>query len=59
LIAKIHARQIGQFERVIKLAHHKKAAVGTELRSTKFHPYTRVKIDPICPRQARTRRLPH
>ena len=53
-VAQCFCRQIRQPERVIQLAHHQQAAVGTELRAAKFQPYTRVKIDPICPLQART-----
>ena len=44
-------------ERGIKLTHHQKATVGTELRAAKFHPNTRVEIDPICLLRARTLRV--
>ena len=46
--------QIGQLVRVIKLAQHQKAAIGTELRTSKFQPHASVEIHPICPLQART-----
>jgi hypothetical protein len=46
--------QIGQPERVVQFPHHQQAAVGTELRATKFLPDARVEINPICPLQART-----
>jgi hypothetical protein len=53
-LAQSCCRHIGQPERVIQLARHQQAAVGTEPRTAKLHPCTRVKIDPICPLQART-----
>ena len=53
-VAQCCCRQIGQTERVIQLAHHQKATVGTELRAVKFQPHTAVEIDPICLLQACT-----
>jgi len=47
-VAQCCCRQIGQTERVIQLAHHQKATVGTDLRAANFQPHTPVEIDPIC-----------
>ena len=47
-------RQIGQPERVIQLADHQKATVGTELRAANFQPDASVEIYPICLLRART-----
>ena len=58
-VAQCCCRQIGQPERVIQLAHHQKATVGTELRAAKFQPHTAVEIDPICLLQACTRWVIH
>jgi hypothetical protein len=44
---------------VIKLAHHQKAAVGTELRAAKFQPHARVEIHPITPLRTRTHWVIH
>jgi hypothetical protein len=38
------SRQIEKPERVIKFAHHKQAAVRTELRTPELHLHTRVKM---------------
>ena len=45
---------IGQPERVIRLAHRRQTAVPTELRSPEFQPHTAVEIHPIAPLGTRT-----
>ena len=52
-------RKIRQPEHVIQLAHHQKAAVGTELRATKFQPHPAVKTKPPITRFACTLRVIH
>jgi hypothetical protein len=54
VVAQRRRREARQPERVIKLAHHQQATVGTELRAEKFQPHARVEIHPICPLQTRT-----
>ena len=53
-ISQHRRRQIRQPKRVIQLAHHQKAAIGTDLSAAKFQPHPAVKIDPITPIQTRT-----
>jgi hypothetical protein len=53
-VAQCCCRQIGQPERVIKLAHHKKSAVRADLRTPELHANLAVEIDTICPSLART-----
>jgi hypothetical protein len=53
-VAQCFCRQIGQPERVIQLAHHQQAAVGTELRTSELHMHPAVELDPICPLRTRT-----
>ncbi len=49
IVAQHRSSQIRQPERVIHLAHHQKATVGTDLRAPELQPHARVEIDPIYP----------
>jgi len=58
-VAQRRCRQIGQPERVIHLAHHQKATVGTDLSAAKFQSHPAVNIDPITPIRTRTLLVSH
>ena len=59
VVAQRRRREGRQPERVIKLAHHQQATVGTELRAAKFQPHPTVEINPITPFRTRTLRVIH
>jgi hypothetical protein len=58
-VAKSYCRQIGQSERVIKLAHHQQPAIRTDLRAPELHPHAAVEIDPVTPLRSCTLWVPH
>ena len=58
-VSQCRRSQIGQPERVIHLAHHQKATVGTDLSAAKFQSYPAVNIDPITPIRTRTLLVSH